>query len=346
MKKTAIALALAGMATAPLAALADTTVYGSARVSETWTDIDSSRNLTTGERISGEDFWDTVNESSRLGFRGSEDLGNGLAAIYHYEFGVDASDTADIGGAAVGGRLAYVGLKGGFGQVSLGRQWNPYYFAVGGEVDVFNGVNSGEGYFLNGGVTRSGNMLVYYTPSFGGFTVGGAVETDGAAGEDNVDRWQVAGTFDNGPLFLGAAWRQTDGETATGDPDGDDFDQYGVSGRYTIGPFQVAGSWQETDDGDDKQWGYDLYGHFDFGPNRLKLSWFEVDDVVEGWIVGLQHNLSKRSRLWVEYGDRDFDQNTQFRTISVTDPVTGELVPNILEVADDAALSIGMRHDF
>lgn len=323
MKKTAIALALAGMAAAPLAAMADTTVYGSARISETWTDIEG-----------GDEYWDVVNESSRLGFRGTEDLGNGLAAIYHYEFGVDASDTADIGGAAVGGRLSYVGLKGGFGQLTLGRQWNPYYYAVGGEVDVFNGVNSGEGYFNNGGLTRSGNMLVYYTPSFNGLTVGGAVENDGEAGEDNVDVWQVAATYDNGPLFLGAGWRQTKEESALarGLSAGlDDFDQYGVQGRYSFGIFQVAGSWQETDDGTDKQWDYDLYAHLAFGSNLIKLGYFEVEDELDGYIVGLQHNLSKRSRVWIEYGDNDFDADDD-----IFEPGDGDV----------ANVSIGMRHDF
>jgi predicted porin len=315
MKKTAIALALAGMAAAPLAAMADTTVYGSVRLSETWTDIED-----------GDDFWDVRNESSRLGFRGSEDLGNGLAAIYHYEFGVDASDTADIGGSDVGGRLAYVGLTGGFGQVSLGRQWNPYYFAVGGEVDVFNGINSSNGYYANSvaGVsqTRDGNLLVYMTPSFNGLVGAVAVQNDGQDGNDGADSYQAAATYDNGPLFLGAGWRQVDSEVNVTD---NDVDQYGVQGRFNLGIFGIAGSWQEVDDGDDKTWDYDVVGSVGFGNNTLRLAYYDVEDTSDGWIVGLQHNLSKRSRLWVEYGDNSNDDDT---------------------IADVSNLSIGMRHDF
>jgi predicted porin len=312
-------------------------VYGSARISDTWTDTDDSTNITTGDTIEGSDSWDVKNESSRLGFRGSEDLGNGLAAIYHYEFGVDASDTADIGGTAVGGRLSYVGLTGGFGQISIGRQWNPYYFAVGGEVDVFNGVGSSLGYYNNDGFTRSGNLLVYMTPSFNGLVGAVAIENDGEAGEDNVDRYQVAATYDNGPLFLGAAWRQTDTETVSGDPDGDDLDQYGVQARYNIGFFGLAASWQRQDDGTTETDGYDVVGSFGFGNNTLRLGYFDVEDNSDGWIVGLQHNLSKRSRLWIEYNDEDSDQNNRFTTNTDGD---------ILEVADRANLSIGMRHAF
>lgn len=337
MKKTAVALAVAGMVAAPLAAMADTTVYGSVRISELWTDRDDVTNPGTGAVIEGDDFWDTNNESSRLGFRGAEDLGNGLAAIYHYEFGVDASDTADIGGTNVGGRLSYVGLKGGFGQLTVGRQWNPYYWAVGGEVDVFNSVGSSLGYYNNSGVTRDGNMLVYYTPSWSGLTLGGAIETDGEAGNNNVDVWQVAATYDNGPLFLGAGWRQTDSETAAPlDPDADDFDQYGIQGRWNIGAFGIAGSWQRTDDGDTERDGYDLVGSFDFGNNRVRLGYFDVEDDSDGWIVGLQHNFSKRSRVYIEYNDVDVSQNDRFDqngTITAAD-------------ADTANLAIGMRHDF
>jgi len=322
-KLSLLAAAVAGVATVSVAQ-ADTTVYGSVRISETWTDIDG-----------GDDFWDVRNETSRLGFRGSEDLGNGLAAIYHYEFGVDASDTADVGGEDVGGRLAYVGLNGGFGQLTLGRQWEPYYFAVAGEVDVFNGINSGNGYFSNRlAALRSGNMLVYTTPSFNGLTASAAVTNDGAAGDDGGDVWQVAASYDNGSLFLGAGWRQV-GEDAVIDPDSDfflddplladDLDQFGVQGRYLLGAFGLAGSWQRTDDGDDEVDNYDVVGSFRFGSNTLQLAYFDTDDTVDGWIVGAEHALSKRSRLWIEYGDNDFEDEAE---------------------PDVANLSIGMRHDF
>ncbi|MBS7349681.1 MAG: porin [Comamonas sp.] len=58
---------------------------------------------------------------SRLGFRGSEDLGNGLSAIFTLEMGIDPGDgTMGQGGRAFG-RQAFVGLKGDFGTITLGR---------------------------------------------------------------------------------------------------------------------------------------------------------------------------------------------------------------------------------
>lgn len=264
MKKTAIALALAGLVAGPSIAAADTTVYGSVRLSERYTDADRFAWVPGGDRLSGapgqecinsntlpddpvtgnpivnpnsvilyapngdpsqltaefadtvcndDSYWDMVNDSSRLGFRGSEDLGNGQSVIYQYEFGVNAPDGPTIGGAR--NRLAYVGFKGGWGQATFGTQWNPFYFAVGGEVDVWGDAPTGAGgYYGNKGFTRSNNMLVYGTPSFNGLTGYVGIETDGQTGDTGADRYQLAAIYDNGPLFIGAAWRRTQSDKA------------------------------------------------------------------------------------------------------------------------------------
>jgi predicted porin len=85
----------------------------------------------------GEDstsFWDVQNNSSRIGVKGSEDLGNGLSAIYQYEFGVDATD----GGNLNSNRPKWIGLESDqWGRIKLGTQWTPYY-NVAGAADQFN----------------------------------------------------------------------------------------------------------------------------------------------------------------------------------------------------------------
>ena len=128
MKKSILALAVAAALTAPLAAQADTILYGSARVSVDYNDEGSTDPFDNDNGV-----WDVTNNSSRLGVLGSEDLGGGLSAIYQYEFGVDVTD----GGNLESNRPKYVGLKGGFGQISLGTQETPYYH-VAGIIDIFN----------------------------------------------------------------------------------------------------------------------------------------------------------------------------------------------------------------
>ena len=320
MKKTAIALAMAGVVAAP-AAFADTTVYGSLRLSAQWSDPDN-----------GDSNWDVVSHSSRLGFKGSEDLGNGLSAVYRYEFRVNAANGGLLN-APGANRLAYVGLKGGWGSLTIGTQWNPYYFAVAGEVDLYNALAaSAGGYYNNAGFTRSTNMLVYTSPSFGGFTAYGALEMDGEAGDDNIDRWQLVGIYDNGPLLVGAGWRNTSDEVGDNAITGDDQNQYGIQGRFRFGAFTVAGEYNINDQFDDKTGGWDLLGTFRFGRNRIHLSYFDVEDGDspdgidrvddKGWGVGWRHDLSGRTRVFVEYGETkpDGDKSKQF--------------------------NVGMRHDF
>ena len=93
MKKSALALAVAAALTGfGSAAYADTTLYGSARVSVDYDDFDTTYrsdingaplfNPVTGRYevlVQGLNAWDVFNNTSRLGVRGEEDLGGGLA---------------------------------------------------------------------------------------------------------------------------------------------------------------------------------------------------------------------------------------------------------------------------
>ncbi len=336
MRKPALLAALLAVAISP--ALADTTVYGSARAALNYRDDDASRTS-----------WRIQNQSSRLGFRGVEDLGRGLSALFQYEFGVDLADNSTLGGESVGGRLSLVGLKSSsWGQLTLGRQWDPYYFAVAGEVDTFNGDASANGYYANGGTTRGDNMLLYGSPSFfGGLQIFGAVQADGPTGDSDVDRWQIAAIYDRGPLFLGAGWAQVaddvEGEgcgLSDGKRDGDKLNQYGAQGRYFFdNGIGIAGSVQKCDnDGSGRQeldsTNVDLIVNYSFKTVRIQLGGFWRENrggdgdleraKLTGWILGFQGRLSKRSRVGVEYGDGNSRASD----------------------SDVRNVSIGMRHDF
>lgn len=79
MRKSIVALAVAGVLAASAVAQAETTLYGSARIGVEYTQGKGDDKLSS---------WDVANQASRLGVKGSEDLGGGLSAIYQYEFGV------------------------------------------------------------------------------------------------------------------------------------------------------------------------------------------------------------------------------------------------------------------
>jgi predicted porin len=183
MKKSTLALAVAAALTGfGSAAYADTTLYGSARVSVDYNDVSAPEGVREDEDFY-QSNWDVFNNASRLGVRGEEDLGGGLAAIYQYEFGVDVTEgTSGLNS----NRPKWVGLKGSsWGSVTLGTQWTPYYNVI-GIGDVFNSskvfssvsqignVNPSapvlNTYLGNTFGLRMDNSLIYTTPNWSGFS--------------------------------------------------------------------------------------------------------------------------------------------------------------------------------
>src|SRR5437016_12597124 len=128
MKKAALGVTLAliaGVAVHPAMAQSHVTVYGV---------LDSGLVYTTHANAAGDSLVKvpglTGSGPSRLGFRGTEDLGGGLQAVFVLENGL-AVDTGTVGqGNRLFGRQAYVGLKGGYGTLMLGRQVNMTFLSM------------------------------------------------------------------------------------------------------------------------------------------------------------------------------------------------------------------------
>ncbi|MBT8132981.1 MAG: porin, partial [Gammaproteobacteria bacterium] len=163
MKKSILAIAVAATMAAP-AAIAAPTVYGNVHLSLNQADNDipdAKNNLSVSSN------------TSALGVKGSEDLGDGLKAIYKLEFGVTIgpkpttdpdSDYLTGGESAVGaltGRDQFVGLKGGFGAIKFGTM-SSNYKQMGGKVDpMYRTVLEGRGFMnmqsgLHAGASENG----------------------------------------------------------------------------------------------------------------------------------------------------------------------------------------------
>jgi GBP family porin len=164
MKKTLAALAVLGTITTLAHGQSAVSIYGiidAGIVHESGGVAGSVNNLSSG-----------VGSSSRLGFRGTEDFGGGVAATFVLESGV----RVDTGGADVTGSLfnrqAYVGLRSStLGTLSLGRQYTPYYTALSVVGDPFGAgyAGSAKNLFPTAGVnTRSSNAVLYTSPKLGG----------------------------------------------------------------------------------------------------------------------------------------------------------------------------------
>jgi GBP family porin len=181
MNKKLMAVAVAGALAAPATVLAQAQIYGRANVgfdnyAATGATAGSASDLKARNRV-----YDT---GSRLGFRGTEDLGGGMRAVFVIETGVniDTGTTAGQGGQAntstgtLATRDSYGGLEGNWGRVSFGRQsvfWTNGTIAQTGanyvNIDVpMATVGGGFGRVVGIG-TRINNTLMYTLPTINGF---------------------------------------------------------------------------------------------------------------------------------------------------------------------------------
>jgi predicted porin len=108
---------------------------------------------------------------SRLGFRGSEDLGDGLRAIFVLEAGIALDTGTSLQGGRFFGRQAFVGFSGGWGTLTFGRQYTMLFWSI-LDADIL-GPNiyssaSLDSYIAN---ARADNSIVY-RGTFSGLTLG------------------------------------------------------------------------------------------------------------------------------------------------------------------------------
>lgn len=338
MKKV-LSLAIAAALAAPVAVMADATVYGQANLAVQSLDpfIDTNADGypdAVGDTVDGIESY-----SSRVGVKGSEDLGDGLKAVYTMEFGVDMD-----GSGTLSGRNQFVGLASdSLGTILLGRHDSPLKMSQ-GNFDQFNdqpadiaGVMPGE--------DRFPNVAAYVSPSFAGFTfVGATVAGEDPANDYNSlnDHWSVAGMYSNGPFFVGLGYnnykvggQNPDLLRVTGTYAGDMFEvglmysdmgfdgipgakdstAYGISGALKLGGGHKIKA--QYLDGDSPVAGVAI-------PPGVELVAAGNDDSVTQWAVGYDYSLSKRSSVYVSYTEMELDS-----------------------VSDNAkALSLGMLHKF
>jgi predicted porin len=243
MKKHLIAAAVAGALAVP--AMAQVTVYGVMELGV----ANSDAATTTTKMGSG-----AIN-TSRLGFKGEEDLGGGMKAIFGLEMRLDPTDGANkeswgaSGGttdAAFFERGAYVGLSGGFGTIKLGRQDHQ-----GGENNDASFFDSMGNQGLLDGNTEIGSdandTITYDTPKFGGFSLNighsladnGADPADASNQHDGITSYQLKGSMAGMGVKLGAATQKLIG--------GGDNKSQGVSVTYDAGMFKAGLAYQKRE---------------------------------------------------------------------------------------------------
>ena len=210
MKKTLVALAVLGSFAGVASAATSVTLYGTVDAGyEGWSygkDFSSWNNTF----VQG----GTSEANSKIGVKGQEDLGNGLAATFQLEGDVNA----DVGSSNLFNRESTVGLKGAFGEVKVGKSKSQMELALGG---VVPGRRVADVDLYSVAAKRHSNGL-FYSYDNAGFSFGADVTTKGGAlGNDNEGEegqkvgWGVragyAGNVGGNVTLLARAAYQRDG---------------------------------------------------------------------------------------------------------------------------------------
>jgi predicted porin len=160
--------------------------------------------------------------TSRLGFRGSEDLGSGLKAIFQLESGIRA-DTGAQDDTELFKRQANVGLEGGFGKVVMGRSYTTVYdfilpFDPMGYSAQYSWATSAgaTGSRKDGMLTNAAN-LVKYQGQFGAVKLGATYAFGEAAGSSKDSaKLALGAAYAAGPFSTALAYDQVNGTVAAG----------------------------------------------------------------------------------------------------------------------------------
>ncbi|OWS72641.1 hypothetical protein CBI30_02505 [Polynucleobacter aenigmaticus] len=186
MKKSLLAVAAIGAFASAAQAQSSVTVYGILDVGfqgvttrGPLSSSNASETKVNTTRFSGEGSETT----SRLGFRGTEDLGGGMSAFFTAEFQLAPTDVtlSGQGGNGLANRQTFVGLKkNGIGQAAIGTQYSPVHLAVGrtdpgmqnnmvGNVIYTTNASQGSGQTATSYTVRYNNALTLQTERMAGF---------------------------------------------------------------------------------------------------------------------------------------------------------------------------------
>ncbi|TAG66943.1 MAG: porin [Burkholderiales bacterium] len=289
---------------------------------------------------------------SRWGLRGSESLGGGLNAVFVAESGF----LADTGAAGQGGRLfgrqVFVGLNGGFGSLTLGRQYSPL-FSVLCEVDI-DGCSSfsivGNHHLTRPGALRVDNTVVYATPNMSGFTAAvmwGAGES--VVGTNAARTLSANLQYKAGPLYAGFGYADVKNAAGTASDR-----TWTAGGAFDAGVAKLSANYLEGKNTatNVKFKGYQVGAAVPFGATTALVN------VGEGKIgaaknrilmVGADHSLSKRTTAYARVGisnNNGASNLDMFHGNSFGASGSAATVAPTGAGSDERIISLGVRHRF
>lgn len=351
MQKKIIALAIASALTAPAVAMADAggnvSMYGVADLS---VDMVNDGNTTASGSSNN-----LVSNASRIGFKGAEDLGGGLTAVFQMEKEVNldngsAATQTDLAGNAMFDRNTFIGVASAdMGTVLFGRHDTPYKISTRG-LDVFADSAADNRQVMSFHDTRLNNVIAYISPSLSGLTIAAASEfgAEGAtAASKKGTALSLAGMYSAGGIFGTLAYQSVKlgnvgdlNAAPLGLSVNDELKSFKLGGGYTMDAITVNAVIEKpkaTISGVETS-NTNLYigGKFALsGTDAVKLAYGKSGDSTTGGLkatdnhtqvsLGYDHDMSKRTSVYALYNKH-------------TDNSVGG--------ADPSTVSFGMKHAF
>lgn len=338
MRKSLIAIAVTGALCSTAQAQSNVTIYGVADMNVTSLS-GNGKSLVVADPggISG----------ARLGFKGSEDLGNGLKAIFQYEFG---SLKMDQNSGITGTRESFVGLQSKLGTLIAGYIYSPADDFNSGYDGLSNsGLLSARSNMLNdGGFSTKvddtfASAVGYISPNIGGLTLRGVIGLGEQSTSPKEKKYAFSAEYVRGPFKTEVIHHYVDNQG--GVTPVVDLRETGLGVGYDFGFAKLLGTYmtkKATGGGQDKSWA--LGAQIPAGPGSVRLSYAALDmsaasgnKDAKGWTAAYFYELSKRTTLYTGYHALDNSSAASYSHEKLSGLSTG---------SSASLFTVGIRHKF
>ena len=289
MKKSLIALSVLAVSGAAMAQ-SSVTLYG---VADLWVGKAEGSSARVGSGGLA---------SSRLGFKGSEDLGGGLKATFTFEQKLDLTNGAT--NTNTFDRQANLGLEGGFGTLKFGQNWNAMDDIFGASNSGFDSALSANAIWLNSYTGAAAGQLYYATPEIAGFSAALSTQLTGnvADGESRISAGHLK--YATGPVAVALGYeKDAAGQKGTM-----------INGSYDLGAAKLLASYYTTKDTggtagvkvNSYQLGADVpMGAFTLSAGYASSKTKGASDSVDAFGLSAGYSLSKRTTVYTGFRAAD-----------------------------------------
>ena len=342
MKKLHVALAIAGALVGTAHAQSTADIYGIVDMGFVRETGDVGTSTAVGNKLTS-----GAQSGTRLGFKGTEDLGGGLKALFVLETGIAADKGGFNQANTAFARQSFIGLQNDLGTLSLGRQYTSYFLALNQTADPFASGLAGNAQNLMMPFTtieadrglRMNNALKYATPLSSQFTGEIAYGFGENATNSSTDR-VITGSVGYSAKELNvrlAHYRKNS------TPGTSSVSSTMLAANYDFGAAKAFAAYADNDwAAQGKSRNYLIGAIVPFGAYNFIASYIKADGRganaakdADQYGVGVTYSLSKRTNLYAAYGYIDNSGGAVYTVGNNSEPGTG-----------NKAFNLGVRHMF